>query len=75
MAARSSSVGALAVVGRADLQDGAGEPQPVGAVVGRHRDDLPEQHHAAAKVVALERGVGLAAQLRQRLGDLAGVGS
>ena len=36
-------------------------------------DDLAEQHHAVADVVLLERGVGLAAQLRQRLGDLPGV--
>ena len=41
---------------------------------GVWRDDLAEQHHAAAEVVFLEGGVGLAAQLRERLGGLAGVG-
>ena len=48
--------------------------QPGGAVVGRLRDDLAEQHHAASHVVFLERGVGVAAKLRHRLAGLAGVG-
>ena len=65
---------ALAVVAGADLQDGLGQPQPIGAVVGRHRDDLPENLHAGAEVVALEGGIGLATQRRGRFRDLAGIG-
>ena len=57
----------------ADLLDGAGEPQPGRAVVGRLGDDLAEQHHAVADVVFLERRVGVAPQLRERLAAAAGV--
>ncbi len=64
----------LAVVARPDLQHGLGEAQPVGAVVGRDRHDLPEDLHAAAEIVALEGGVGLAPQRGGGLGHLAGFG-
>ena len=59
---------ALALVGRTDLLDGAGQPQPARALGRRRRDDLAEQHHAVAEIVLLEGGVGFAAKLRQRLG-------
>ena len=65
---------ALAVVARTDLQHGLGETQPVGAVVGRHRHDLPEDLHAAAEIVALEGGIGLAPQRGGGLGHLPGFG-
>ncbi len=58
---------ALASLDRIDLQDGAREPQP-GRGVGRSRcDDLSEQRHAAAEVVALERRIGVALERRDRL--------
>jgi len=49
------------------LHDGAREPQPRGAVVRRRRYDLPEKRHAVAEIVAREGGVGVAADLRERL--------
>ena len=61
--------GLLAVVGRADLEDGAGQPQPVGAVLRRGGGDLPEDLQAGAEIAALEGGVGIGAQARRRLGD------
>ena len=64
----------LAVIAGAQLQDGLGQPQPIGAVVGRHHDDLPEDLHAGAEVVALEGGIRLAAQHRGRFRDLPGIG-
>ncbi len=63
----------LAIVARPHLHFRLGEPQPVGAVVGRDHGELPEDLHAAAEIVALERGVGLAPQGLRRLGDLAGL--
>jgi hypothetical protein len=65
---------ALAVVARPDLQHGLGKTQPVRAVVGRDRHDLPEDLHAAAEIVALECGVGLAPQRRGGLRHLACLG-
>ena len=64
----------LAIVARPDLQHRPGQTQPVRAVIGRDRHDLPEDLHAAAEVVALEGGVGLAPQRGGRLARLAGVG-
>ncbi len=65
---------ALAVIAGADLQHGLGETKPVRAVVGRDRHDLSEDLHAAAEVVALEGGVGIAPQRGGRLRHLAGLG-
>ena len=65
---------ALTFAAGADLQNGLGQSQPIGAVVGRHYHDLPENLHAGAKVVALEGRIGLAAQHRGRLRDLPGLG-
>src|SRR5262249_40585614 len=62
-----------AVVARPDLQDGAGEAKPVGALVGGGGDDLAEDLHAGAGVALLERGLGIPPQLHQRLGDGTGV--
>ena len=64
---------ALALVRRPQQHGGAGEAKPARAFVRSGRDDLAEQHHAVADVVLLERGVGVAAQLRQRLGGRARV--
>jgi hypothetical protein len=61
--ARSEQRDAVAIDHHADLLNGAGEPQPGGAVVGRLGDDLAEQHHAVADIVFLERRVGVAPQL------------
>ena len=63
----------LVIVGRADLHDGAREPQPGGAVVGRGGDDLAKECHTAAEIVLGECRIGVAADLRERLGGLAGV--
>ena len=65
--------GLLAAVGRADLEDGAGKPQPVGAVVGRGGGDLPEDLQAGAEIAAPEGGVGIGPQARPRLGDRTGL--
>ena len=51
---------ALAVVARPDLQDGLGKTQPICAVVRRNRDDLAEELHAGAEIVALKGGIGFA---------------
>ncbi len=66
---------ALAIVARADLQDGAWRAAASCALSsGATDDDLPEQLHAGAEIVALEGGVGLAPQRGGGLGDLAGFG-
>ena len=67
-------VRALALVGGADLQDGAGKPQPVAGLARRDRDDLRQGLHAGAEVAPREGGLGLAAQGRDGLGDLSGFG-
>ena len=64
---------AFAVVARPYLQHGFGKTQPVCAVVGRHRHDLPQDLHARAKIVALEGGISLAPQRRRGLADLTGL--
>jgi hypothetical protein len=56
------------------LRHCARKAQPVRAVIRRGRHDLPQQHHAGIQIVALERGISLAAQLRQRFGRLPGIG-
>ncbi len=61
--------GALAVVARPDLQHGPGKTQPVRAVIRRHRDDLAEDLHPGAEIIARKRGVGLAPQRRRGLAD------
>ena len=65
--------GALAIVPRADLQDGTREPKPGCGIIGRGGYDLAEQHHAVAIVVLLEGGVEFAPQLRDRLAHLPGL--
>ena len=52
--------GLLARIGGPDLEDGAGEPQPVATILRRGGGDLPEDLQAGAEVVALEGGVGVA---------------
>src|SRR5215831_18144664 len=52
----------LAVIAGPGLQHGPRQTQPVCAVVGRDRDDLPKNPHAAMDVIALEGRVGLAPQ-------------
>src|SRR5207302_9593852 len=59
-------------IGGPDLEDGAGEPQPVVAVLRRRGGDLPEDLEPGAEVVALEGGVGVASQGRAGFGDRAG---
>ena len=51
---------ALAVVARPYLQDGLGKAKPICAVVRRNRDDLAEELHAGAEIVALKGGIGFA---------------
>ena len=64
----------LVVIGGADLQDGARQPQPGGAVGRRGGDDLAEHLHAGAEIVLRKGGVGVAPDLRHRLGRGARVG-
>ncbi len=49
---------------RPDLEDGAGELEPVAAVLGRDGRDLAEDLQARAEIVALEGGVGVALERR-----------
>ncbi len=67
-------VGALAVVGRADLQDGARQAQPVAGFARRHRHDLRQGLHAGAEIALGKGGFRLAAQRCDRLCDLSGLG-
>src|SRR5262249_62083150 len=62
--------GLLGVIAGAQLPQVSGEPQPGYATVGRDRDDLPEDPHAAAVVAALEGGVDLAPQRGNGFGHL-----
>ena len=59
---------AFVVVGGTDLHDGASETQPGGAVGRCRGNDLAEQRHAGAEIVFGKGGVGIAADLRHRLG-------
>ena len=59
----------FAGTGGADLEDGFGESQPVGAVLGRGGGDLAEDLQADAEVGAPEGGVGVVAQRRGGFGD------
>ena len=52
----------ISIVAGAELEHRLGETQPIGAVFGRDRHDLAENLQAAADIVALEGGVGLAAK-------------
>ncbi len=61
--------GALAGILGPDLENGAGQPQPVAAVVRRHRRNLAEDLQPGAEIAALEGGVGVGSQARARLGD------
>ena len=65
--------GAFAIVAWTNLQHGFGEAQPVGAVVRRGDDKLPENLHAGAEVVALEGGVSFPPQRDGGLGDRPGL--
>ena len=58
----------FAIVGGANLHDGPRQPQPRRAVVRSGGHDLAKERHAGAEIVLAERGVGVAADLRQRLG-------
>ena len=57
--------GLFAGVRRPDLENGAGQPQPVAAVLGRDGGDLPEDLQAGAEIAALEGGVGVGLQGRR----------
>ncbi len=59
----------LAVIGRAHLQDGAGEAQPVRGILGGERRDLAHDLQTAAQVGAPQRRFGIRPQRRQRLAD------
>ena len=63
----------FAVVARADLQHRARQTQPICRVGRRHGDKLAKHRHAAAEIVSLEGGIGLAPQGGGRLGDRAGI--
>ena len=54
--------GLFAGGGGADLEDGAGKPQPVAAVLRRGGCDLSQDLQAGAEVVALEGCIGVASQ-------------
>ena len=54
---------------RPDLEDGAGEPQPVAAVFGGGGGDLAQDLKTRAEVVAPEGGIGIAAQGGRRFGN------
>ena len=54
----------LAGIRGADLEDGAGQPQPVAAVIGRGGGDLPEDLQARPYIVAPEGGIGVRFQRR-----------
>ncbi len=56
---------------RLDLENGAGEPQPVAAVLRGGGGDLAENLQAGAEIVAPEGGVGIGFQGRGRFGDRA----
>jgi hypothetical protein len=64
---------ALLVVARANLQHRLGQAQPVGAVVGRHHHDLPEDLQAGAEIVAPEGRVRVALERGQGLGHRPGI--
>ena len=53
----------------ADLEDGAGESQPVAAIVRRGGRDLAKQVEAGAEIIALEGSIRVGLQGRGGLGD------
>ncbi len=55
------------LVSRSDLLDGPRQAQPARAIPRRGGDQLAEQHHAVAEIVALEGIVEFAADLGDRL--------
>ena len=61
--------GLFARVGGADLEDGAGQPQPVTGVLGRGGGDLAEDLQAGAEIEPLESGIRVRFQRRVGLGD------
>ena len=65
---------AFVVVGRANLHHRAREAEPRRGVVRRRGDNLAEQSHAGAEIVAGERAVRVAPDLRHRLRGRARVG-
>ena len=67
-------VDALAVVIGADVQDGARKAQPIPGFTRRDRDDLCQRLHPGAEIAFREGGFRLAAQCRNRLCDLSGLG-
>ena len=54
--------------GRTDLEDGAGEAQPVTAVLRRRSRDLAKQIEAGTEIIAPEGRIGVALQRRGGLG-------
>ncbi len=63
--------GLFARAGRADLEDGFGESQPIGAVFRGGRCDLAEDLQSAAEIIAPEGRIRVGAQGRGRLVDRA----
>ena len=64
--------GLLGAVGGLDLENGAGEPEPVGAVLRRGGGDLPEDLQAGPEIAAFEGRVGVGSQRCPRFGDRSG---
>ena len=64
--------GLLAAVGGPNLENGAGQPQPVGAVVGCRGGDLPQDLQAVAEIAAFEGCIGVGSQASPRPGDRSG---
>ncbi len=62
----------LAGIGGLDLENGAGESQPIGAVVRRGGGDLPEDLQAGPEIGASEGHIGVGSQARARLGNRSG---
>jgi len=64
--------GLLAAVRGPNLENSAGQPQPVGAVVGRRGGDLPQNLQAVAEIAAFEGGIGIGSQASPRPGNRSG---
>jgi len=65
---------ALLVIGRTDLLDGAGEPQPGRRVVRRRCYNLAKERHAAAEIVLGKSSIGVLPDLHDRLSWRSSVG-
>ena len=63
--------GLLARTGRTDLEHCLGQPQPVGAVLGRGGGDLADDLQAGPEVETPEGGIRIGSQRRGRLGNRA----